>query len=158
RAGLDAYGDGVNAGLEALDNRPFEYYLLGQRPQPWEPADCFLVLCSMFLILQGHDHVHESSLGVLHDVMPPGLFDFLAPLGTEWDAPVEGGPLPTAPVPGPGVVDLGNNGPPAGSRVRQNAGNPSPRSGERGYRPAIDPWLERPRVALGSNNWAVAGS
>jgi penicillin G amidase len=142
RRGLDAYVDGVNAGLEALDARPFEYYLLGQRPEPWEPADSFLVLCSMFLILQGDDHVRESALGVLHDVMPPALGDFLAPRGTEWDAPLEGGPMPTPPIPGPELFDLRNGAPGLTSP-------PAP--------PAVRSWLERPGVARGSNNWAVAG-
>jgi penicillin amidase len=156
RRGLDAYVHGVNAGLEALDARPFEYYLLGQRPEPWESADCFLVLCSMFLLLQGHEHVHESALGVLHDVMPPALCDFLAPLGTEWDAPLEGGPIPTPPIPGPATFDLRSSSVAPGSRVRQNAGERTPRSGEPGYH--LRSWLERPGVARGSNNWALTGS
>src|SRR5260370_87968 len=128
RRGLDAYVDGVNAGLEALDARPFEYYLLGQRPESWEPADCYLVLCSMFLMLQDHDPVHESALGVLHDVMPPVLCDFLAPVGTEGDAPLEGGALPTPPIPGPDVFDLRSGSPAAGGRLRKNAGGRSPRA------------------------------
>jgi penicillin amidase len=35
RALLEAYADGVNAGLQSLDARPFEYFFLGGEPRPW---------------------------------------------------------------------------------------------------------------------------
>ena len=38
RAFVQAYADGVNAGLAALGARPFEYLALRARPQPWRPS------------------------------------------------------------------------------------------------------------------------
>src|SRR5690606_21340551 len=39
RAHLQAYVDGVNAGLRALRVRPWPYLLLRQAPQPWQASD-----------------------------------------------------------------------------------------------------------------------
>jgi len=43
RAMLDAYTAGVNAFMENSDTLPIEYTLVGARPEPWEPEDCFAV-------------------------------------------------------------------------------------------------------------------
>ena len=43
KALIDAYTAGVNAGLAALRARPFEYYVLRVRPQPWQAEDTLLV-------------------------------------------------------------------------------------------------------------------
>src|SRR5690606_16872127 len=45
---LDAYAEGVNAGLGALAARPFEYFLLRSKPAPWMPEDTLLVVHAMF--------------------------------------------------------------------------------------------------------------
>ena len=42
RALLEAYTDGVNAGLSALGGKPFEYLLLRVDPAPWRPEDSVL--------------------------------------------------------------------------------------------------------------------
>jgi penicillin amidase len=47
RAILDAYTAGVNAGLTALAERPFEYLVLRDRPEPWLPEDSILVIFAM---------------------------------------------------------------------------------------------------------------
>src|ERR1700754_4233135 len=39
RSTLDAYRDGVNAGLAAMRVPPFEYLLLRQKPMPWRSED-----------------------------------------------------------------------------------------------------------------------
>jgi len=52
RALLQAYADGVNAGLASLDSRPWEYLLLRARPRPWLPEDSVLVVHSMWWQLQ----------------------------------------------------------------------------------------------------------
>ena len=102
---LEAYADGVNAGLAALGQKPFEYLLLGETPAPWKPEDCGLVMFSMYLDLQGEDFGDEARLGLMHDVLPEPMFDFLAPRGTEWDAPIHGEAFPMPPIPGPEVFD-----------------------------------------------------
>jgi penicillin amidase len=154
-----AYADGVNAGLAALDAPPFEYLLLRQQPQPWRPEDSFLVVLSMFITLQDTDGSYESTLGTMHDVLPAEMFDFLAPEGTEWDAPVEGESFTTPAVPGPGVYNLrarraGRPTLPLPERPPRAQLFPAPWDVDLGI--AALPFAER--AALGSNNWAVSGA
>ena len=86
----------------------------------------------------------ESALGLMHDLLPPALVEFLNPSGTEWDAPNEGEPFGQPKVPGPDVVDLRKAAPRAAARTTWRA---------------PDPWEDRDaEMAYGSNNWAVAGS
>ncbi len=136
RAIGEAYADGVNQGLQALGARPFEYLLLRVAPAPWRPEDTVLCALAMFLTLQDERGAAESSIGVMHDVLPQALYAFLAPPGTEWDAPVVGPAFTQPAIPGPDVVDLRLTG--AASA------------------PIADAWHEPP-PAWGSNNWAVAG-
>jgi penicillin amidase len=48
---LETYANGVNAGLDSLGAKPFEYYVLGTEPEPWLPEDSMLVAYAMFLQL-----------------------------------------------------------------------------------------------------------
>jgi penicillin amidase len=129
---LDSYVEGVNAGLAALDARPFEYLLSRTEPVPWREEDSVLVLLSMFFELNDDRGDLESARGLVHDVLPSALAEFVTPAGTEWDAPLFGDALLGAPIPGPGVVDLRA---PHAARI------------------GLDLDLD-----IGSNNWAVAGS
>lgn len=106
RSLLLAYTEGVNAGLHALGAPPFEYILLRQSPEPWLPEDTVLVLYAMYLDLQDEDGSRDSSYGVLRDSMPPEMFEFLAPLGTSWDAAVDGSEPDLPSIPGPDVFTL----------------------------------------------------
>jgi penicillin amidase len=135
---LNAYAEGINAGLAALGAPPFEYLLLRQDPAPWKPEDSILVTLAMFIELNDPDGTHELSLGVMHDLLPGPLFEFLSQSGSEWDAPLVGQPMATPPVPGPEVFDL---------RKETAMAKPLPwrTVGER-------------RTPRGSNNWAVAGA
>jgi penicillin amidase len=49
---VDAYARGVNAGLESLKSRPWEYLLLRAEPREWLPEDSVLVVHSMWWQLQ----------------------------------------------------------------------------------------------------------
>jgi penicillin G amidase len=138
KAIIEAYSAGVNEGLAALGASPFEYLLLRVVPRPWKPEDTILVALAMFLDLQGEDAEAESSLGVLHDTLPPELSAFLAPPGTEWDVPLVGEAFQPPPVPSSAVFDLRKSSPIA---------LPKAASLGRGDEPL-----------LGSNNWAVAGA
>lgn len=157
---LDAYAAGVNAGLRALRRPPFEYRLLRARPAPWRAEDSFLVLFSMFDLLSAEN---ESSLRTLFAALPRPLAEFLAPQGTEWDAPLLGGPLPEPPLPGPETLDLRRGWP--GRAPAETARGAPPVTAARSARdvsappPAVPP---SPRAAAepfrrGSNNWALAG-
>lgn len=134
---LDAYAEGVNAGLAALGGPPFEYLAVRQPPAPWKPEDSLLVALAMAIELHQPNGRRELSLGVMSDLLPRPLFDFLTPPGTEWDAPLAGGPLPAPPMPDPEVFDL-----------RRETARPRPLAW-RGF---------AERKARGSNSWAVAGT
>lgn len=146
RALLEAYATGVNAGLHALGARPFEYIVLRQAPEEWGPEDSLLTVLSMFMALQQSDGAYETTLATMHDVLPERMFQFMAPRGTEWDAPLAGPAFGTPAIPGAEVYDL---------RTR--------RSGK----PTVVPVRRREtamlsappaeNVAVGSNNWAIAG-
>jgi penicillin G amidase len=142
RALLVAYSEGVAAGLAALGAPPFEYSLLRQQPAPWRPEDTLLCSLTMYLTLQDALPQQESTLGVMHDVLPQALFDFLTPRGTTWDAPLEGEAFPQPKIPGPEVLDLwrGPTSPDSGEPVASDA------------RPDPD------AIRDGSNNWALAGA
>ena len=72
---LDAYADGVNAGLNALGAPPFEYLVLRAAPEPWRPEDSILTVLAMFNTLQGRQAVFEQSHGALRDTLPSRCFD-----------------------------------------------------------------------------------
>jgi penicillin G amidase len=151
RAILEAYADGVNAGLGALEEPPFEYAVLRLAPAPWRPEDSILVVHAMFVELQDENGRRESDRARLSEALPRELAEFLAPAGTPWDAPVVGEPFPVPPIPGPEVFDL-RTSPPAESASRR-----APVVRRRAAR--FTPWgIEDERLVLGSNNWAVAGT
>lgn len=136
RALLTAYTAGVNAGLAALSAKPVEYLMLRTEPEPWLPEDTVLVLFHMFLELQDDTGSTEISIGALHQYLDPRLADQLDVPGTEWDAPIVGGPLLQPP-------------PPTAARAR-------PWSLPDSVHGSDEEGLDEP--AIGSNNWAVAGA
>ena len=105
-ATLAAYTEGANAGLDALGAPPFDYLVLRQDPEPWRPEDSLLVILSMFITLQDADRTYEATLATMHDVLPEPRFEFLAPRGSEWDAPILGLAFDTPAIPGPDIYDL----------------------------------------------------
>jgi penicillin G amidase len=153
RALLEAYAEGVNAGLKALGDKPFEYIVLRAEPRAWRPEDSILVIYAMAFDLEDWRTTVEKGLGQVHDRVPQKVFDFVDPAGsTEWDAPLVGDAIPTPPIPGPDVYDLRK------APARKLAALP-PRE------PAETPpgWpggssSEDLFAKTGSNAWAVAGS
>ena len=103
---LEAYAEGVNAGLDALGARPFEYLVLRARPQLWRAEDTFLVVHAMYFDLHDERATREARTGRLHDALPPQMFEFLTQSGTSWDAPMRGEPFAELAPPGPEVCDL----------------------------------------------------
>jgi len=148
RALLEAYARGVNAGLDSLGGRPWEYWVLGQRPAPWQPEDTVLVVHAMWWDLQANGLRREilrreinARLGGAECGGWKCALSFFYPAGTSWDAPVvpgavaaAGAAVPAAAVPDAAVLN-----------VREGADA----SG------ASAPGVRTP--AAGSNNWAVAG-
>jgi penicillin amidase len=101
---LEAYADGVNAGLAALQTKPFEYVVLRVKPAAWRPEDCVLILYAMTLTLQDDDGRYKHSLATLWDILGPRAFAFLAPTTGPDDAALDGSQAPLAPVPPAGVM------------------------------------------------------
>lgn len=130
---LQAYAEGVNAGLDALDTRPFEYGLLRTAPLQWQPEDSLLVIFAMYFDLHDEDARRERSLAALHDVFPEEFVDFLVPQGTSWDAPLTGAAFPQPVIPAAHVINVQERD------VQQD--------------------MEESEEALspGSNNWAIDG-
>ena len=142
-AWLDAYTEGVNAGLRDFRARPPEYWLVGGPPREWQPEDSVLVALTFYTSLSSN-HVFERAQGVMHAVLPPALYEFLTPSTSRFDRPVlgatpadpTGGYVPLA-LPGPDVVDL---------RMQRS---PEPDDRRR---------VETSLVGAASNNWAVDAS
>jgi penicillin amidase len=136
RAVIEAYAAGVNAGLGSLRSRPFEYWLLRSRPEPWREEDTMLCVLAMFLQLQDYSGHYQLQRGLERAALPESLWRFLEADATDWESAIDGSRAAAPVVPGAADVDL-----------RRLTGLP------------VEP---PPRVlqhlTLGSNNWAVAGA
>ncbi|GAP66550.1 penicilin amidase [Mizugakiibacter sediminis] len=142
RALADAYRDGVNAGLAALDVRPWEYLLLRARPQRWRSEDSLLVIEAMFLDLNsdGYDE-RDLRLAQMRAALPQPVLALLTAREGLWEAPLQGAASPPPSIPGPEVFDL-----------RRTALGPLPDTAR--IAATLAPAEARP----GSNNFAVAGA
>ena len=99
RAVLDAYTAGVNAGLAALPQAPWEYAVLRTVPQRWLAEDSLLVVYAMWFDLQDSSGRLELSLQALRDGLGTSAADFFAPRGTSWDAALDGSLFPAPALP-----------------------------------------------------------
>jgi len=86
----EAYTAGVNAGLAALGEKPFEYFILRATPQPWRVEDCGLVGFAMTLDLQNDVAGHERMTATLRDTLGSEGLAFFAPLFKPRDAALDG--------------------------------------------------------------------
>jgi penicillin amidase len=146
RAVLEAYTRGVNAGLAQLSGRPWEYWVLGQPPQPWRAEDTVLVEYAMWWDLQANGLRREILRREINARLGGPLcaggwkcaLSFLYPPTTEWDAPVTQAihePPAPPPLPDAGVLN-----------IRDAAA------------PAAPTAAAAPAAGAGSNSWAVAGA
>lgn len=103
---LDAYARGVNDGLNDNGAKPFEYFLIGDVPEPWRPADTLLVVYSMYLELNDELADRDIRRGLAQQALPGAVFAWLYPDGTAWDAPLLGVARPAAAIPGPETYSL----------------------------------------------------
>jgi penicillin amidase len=137
RAVLDAYVNGANAGLRALQARPFEYWLLGVKPKPWTAEDTVLCAHAMFLQLQDSTGHLQLQRALLRATLPEPLWRLMEAGAPEWDAAIDGSRSEPPRIPTADEVDLRTLG----------------------TLPIKPPeTVDRPLDAAGSNNWAVAGS
>ncbi|TAN17559.1 MAG: penicillin acylase family protein, partial [Rhodanobacter sp.] len=139
---LDRYRDGVNAGLADLRVRPWEYLLLGSRPQPWRSEDSMLLIAAMYLDLNSDGrNERELRMAQMRAVLPGALVDFLLAPDPDWEAPLSGQLSHPLVVPDADVFDL-HRLPTATASTSLAA--------------ALAPALDAPRA--GSNNFAVTGT
>jgi penicillin amidase len=87
RAILDAYVQGVNAGIDALPALPLEHMLLGITPQPWQPEDCALVYLSMFHALARTGRA-DAIYAEAFERLPVPVLDFIGSPLSRMDCPV----------------------------------------------------------------------
>lgn len=146
---LLAYTQGVNAGLKSLGARPPEYLAIRVDPAPWRPEDSLIVVYAMFFELHDESGRRDSDRGLMRDLLPAELVAYLTAPGTEWDAPLEGGPMPPPAMPAPEVFDLAKE-PPSAAPAKAAALRPGE---ERIGLPAAADGL-----TPGSNNWALSGA
>jgi penicillin amidase len=151
---LEAYAGGVNAGLASLGAEPIEYHVLRVSPEPWQPEDTILTILAMFNTLQGRQPQFEATFGTMRDTLPPAVYEFLTARGSEWDTPVTGGRFVRPPVPEATTLDLR-----AALAAAPGVATDARQADD--LHPALGGWSDRTAeesAALGSNNWAVAGT
>ncbi|MFM6989065.1 MAG: penicillin acylase family protein [Arenimonas sp.] len=132
---LQAYADGVNAGLDDLSARPWPYLLLNAKPEPWRAEDSFLVGYAMFFDLQDEANEREFKLWQLQSALPEPIYALLTRTQSAWDAPLYGLPETAMALPDAGAVNLNTLDAP-----------------QLAYQPG------RLSEAVGSNNFAVSGA
>lgn len=181
RYAIAAYTRGVNAGLESLASRPWEYWLLAVRPQPWRDEDSVLVIYAMWWQLQYNDLARErgrlevaARLAELAAARPDGdaqgvqdVLHFIYARGTEWDAPnfatraaaaASGEPQPPA-LPSPERLDLRSLPVASQAPVASRAGFSASGATSSLLAELLGVDLQADLHALaGSNNWAVGGA
>ncbi|WP_162305859.1 penicillin acylase family protein [Oleisolibacter albus] len=136
RALLEAYVQGVNAGLRDLSARPFEYALLLQAPRPWTAEDTILAVYALYFDLQDSSGDLERAFDQAVRRVGPEMAAALLPSGTAWDSALDGSLLPEPPLPDrlPGRQPAA----PAAGGAAGSAAEPAP--------------------VKGSNAWAVGGA
>ncbi len=133
RAFVVAYTAGVNAGLAALGQKPFEYLALRSSPEPWLPEDSYLVGYAMALSLQESDGRTERTFAALRNHYGPEVAAFFAPLQTHADAALDGSSAPLPPLPSPRLIDLRRRAAPAPTVAAAAAFEDLPVIGSNGF-------------------------
>jgi penicillin G amidase len=164
---LLAYTAGVNVGLDSLRSRPWEYLLLRSQPKRWQPQDSVLVGLAMYLSLNDASGRQEIERARLKQSLPPELFAFLHPIGTEWDAPIVGRAWRTPDIPGAEVFDLRTGEADSGRQIGDGQSAHSRASGDEQRKSRVDSSqpiaysvfsAHAAEHMPGSNSWAVAGT
>ncbi|MBA4138587.1 MAG: penicillin acylase family protein [Opitutus sp.] len=99
RALLDAYVAGANAGLAALNKKPWEYLVLRVDPAPWTAEDSLLCVYAMWFDLQDDTGHYDLAMRALQNAYGASGVAFFAPRGTSADAAIDGTTFPAAELP-----------------------------------------------------------
>jgi len=171
---LDAYVQGVNAGIEALPAVPLEHMLLGITPAPWKAEDCALVYLSLFHSLSRTGRADALYAEAL-ERLPAPVCDFIGSPLSRMDCPVlpETAPPVLPAIPGAEVIDLRSveraTIEPAAKpdteapKKQKNGGKkqrrqPTTPVSLHGWTDALHEFWEERAALAGSNGWVVAGS
>ena len=139
---LRAYAAGVNAGLAALGEKPWEYLVLRLSPQPWREEDSLLCVYAMWFDLQDSTGSGELNRDAVRQSLGQATLDFLAPRGNSWDA----------------AFDDSKFAPPALPTLRFVHPEAAEKGGTADNQPPAPPAEAAPRLVPGSNAFAVAGA
>ena len=148
RALLEAYAEGVNAGLARLSVAPFEYLVLRQDPAPWRAEDSMLTVFAMWIDLQGTEARPEQQQDRLATALPAPLYRLVMDAGSAWDAALDGSAIEPAPLPSPADYDLRRVDPALFEKAGAAARNAM----------RLTSAADGPGLFVGSNNWALAGN
>lgn len=140
RTFLDAYADGVNAYLAEMRTPPFEFLLLGYRPDRWEAEDSVLIVLGVFQMLNGTDD-EERAKTVMEQALPPDVVAFLVPETDPYTEALLGKADGRDLVPAIPVQSLAALRRPVDPSSLSKAGP-----------------VRQSRTGLGSNGWAVHGT
>ena len=133
---LNAYSQGANQGLADLGSKPFEYWLLNLEPQLWRNEDSLLVVYSMYLDLNDDEVKIDNLKGFLQQTTSRDVIEFMSPLKTRWDSPLQPDNLQAPELPGKNLVNIRAMHP----ETYANIGGTTLQD-----------------AVIGSNNWAVSG-
>ena len=139
REWIGVYTQGVNAGLNALSTRPWQYFVLRTAPEPWREIDSLLVVSEMYYMLQARSFEERINDALLRQQIGDAVFDWLKPSGGGWDAALDASNIAPAPIPTAAVLNVRSDIP-----TVQNA--------------QVSPGEFTSDAAIGSNNWAVGGA
>lgn len=134
---MKAYVAGVNAGLDGLGAKPFEYFILGTIPEPWVAEDTVLTAYAMYMVLNDERASEDVRRGLVRRIVDAEVYDWLYPLGTKWDAPIFGEARMTNTIPSAEQLNVRD--------VSQSSAR-------------LPATVEAEAPSLGSNNWAVSGA
>ena len=146
---LQAYADGVNAGLAQLRAKPWQYMLLRVEPGAWQPVDSLLVVGEMFWMLQGGSVDEAFERVQWHACVDERIAGWLEPHGGNWDGALDRSVVERAPLPGPDVIDLRKAAPTAPRQAAVAQAHEE-------FMPDFA-LADRHEPVVGSNSWAVAG-
>jgi penicillin G amidase len=137
---LEAYTAGVNDYLTQMKTPPFEFVLLGYKPDRWKVEDSLLILLGIFDMLSETDE-EERMRTVMEQTLPPEVVTFLVP---ETD-PYTDSLLGRKSLPSPGAT----------IPVRALASLRRPVDQIQARKTSM---VRFGRTGLGSNGWAVHGT
>ena len=149
---LQAYADGVNAGVAQLRAKPWQYVMLRAEPRAWEPVDSLLVVGEMFWMLQGGSVDEAFEQAQWRACVDDRIAAWLEPHGGKWDGALDRSVVARADMPGPDLLDLRKPEPAAPFAARRDTVAQAPAEFMPDF--AVD---DRHEPAIGSNSWAVAG-